>query len=195
MSERSVPGLFPFCPIPSALLAFRTGDRAQILATGWVGVICSRPALLSITLKRSPDQPCGLPPKGDFSINLPREELLSTALYRELLVREELVLLDRLGLSLQSGVGTAAPVIAECQIRIECRRATFSSRFGQKVVSGEVVAVHVDNEVFGMETPLDLCRLKPFTRRLPLPRLPHQPGIPELPPLEGPPAVSGFSLS
>lgn len=163
---------FPFCPVPCALMTFFTATgQPQIMAIGWMGVVCSRPALLSVTWRRSLRAAGELPAGGDFCVSLPPEELLVQTQLRELLADEE-IQPGGGGLTLQAAAATKGILIPECPVTIECRRATFSTRGGQPRVSGEVVAVHLDGEVHGLNTPLDLYRLKPFTHCLPLPELP-----------------------
>lgn len=159
------PLLAPFgtglCPIPSALLTFRTdAGAAQVMAAAWVGVICSRPAILSVTLKRRSSDAAGFPAGGEFAVNLPSEEQLASRPFLDLLALDEG---GGSGLNLRPGARVAAPVIAECPVRIECRGATFFSRFGQELVSGEVAAVSMEGRTYGLEGPVDLCRLKPFS--------------------------------
>lgn len=153
------PGLSTISP---ALLTFRTSSGApHVLAAAWVGVICSRPAVLSITLKRSISFPERRPLAGEFAINLPSEEQMASPSFLGLLAQEESNSFPG-SLTLGAGVATGAPVVPECPVRIECRGATLFSRFGQEIVSGEVAAVHMEGRIYGLEGPIDFCRLRPF---------------------------------
>ncbi len=73
---------------------------------------------------------------------------------------------------MQRGAAHDGPLIAECPVKVECRRLDSSSRFGQELLRGTILAVHLGDKVFGLDnTPLDLARLKPFTRCPNLPRI------------------------
>lgn len=144
------------CPIPSAYLTFRTlSGTSQVMATAWVGVVCSRPAILSVTLRH----PSGIseqwPEGGEFAVNLPSEEQMAS--------RPVLPPLAGSGLTLEPGVKIAAPLISECPVRLECRSASFFNRHGQKLLSGEIVAVHMGKQIHGLDGPVDLCRLQPLS--------------------------------
>lgn len=154
------------CPIPSAYLTFHSVSGApHVLTAAWVGVVCSRPAILSITLPGS----CGLseqwPQGGEFALNMPSDEQISSGP------------LARLDVTLEPGAKISAPVIAECPVRIECRGASFFSRHGQRLLSGEVVVVQMGERIHGLDGPVDLCRLKPFALPLGEGRTPGFEGI------------------
>ena len=165
MKKRNRALLFPFCPVPAGLLAFRSAaGQEQILTIGWVGVVCSSPAIISVSCRRHAREMSELPQGNAFSINLPPEEMLASSGFRKLVQCEDIRLLVGSGLYVENGMATGGPLLAGSQVSIECSRATVSSRFGEEVVSGEVIAVHLEGEIYGPEGMPDLSRLKPFNR-------------------------------
>jgi flavin reductase (DIM6/NTAB) family NADH-FMN oxidoreductase RutF len=154
---------------PPALVSFRDEAGAvRLLAVAWVGVACTSPALATIAF------PCGLavatvPPAGTpFVINLLDEAWAAVHLRRPdwsaLGAAAQLPASWTLGW----GEGTGAPLLADCPLQVECRDGRPRRRYGQCLLEGEVVTAVVDGLVFGLDGPLDLCRLQPLARRRPL---------------------------
>jgi hypothetical protein len=57
------------------------------------------------------------------------------------------------------------PLVAACPVRIECRCRSLKGRFGQRRLSGEVLAVHLDGGRQELAAPVDFCRLMPLQGR------------------------------
>lgn len=153
-----------FLPIPSALVTFRSPAGApQVLCVGWVGLVCTRPALLSVSIRFEGDEPPAVREGEPFAVNLPGEELLQALINPVGPDREELAAHPSLSFSI--GGETGVPLIAECPVQIECRCRTADLFFGQKRLCGEIVAVHVDGVRHEPAAPVDVCRLNPFHRR------------------------------
>ena len=160
MKNSLAPFSSSMCPVPSALLTFRCPrGEDHVAAAAWVGIVCSRPAVLSLTIRKELK---GLSRGGDFAVNLLSEDQLTSRTFLDLAGQEDIRLHPGSGLTLAAGGGIAAPIILECPVRIECRKAAFLSRYGQKLLRGEVVAVHMEGRVHGLDAPLDICSLKPF---------------------------------
>ena len=141
------------CPSPAALMTWVTEKgRVQVLETAWLGVICSRPAMLSLAVKSS-SRPCSEIESGaPFVVNLPAADQLHTISCSRL---------GDAGLTLQSGDG-GVPLIAECPVRIECRKASCSTHFGQSLIQGEIIAVHVGHRIYRAQD-MNLGWLNPLT--------------------------------
>ncbi|MFA5516008.1 MAG: flavin reductase [Desulfuromonadales bacterium] len=166
----AVPG-FSFRPVPAALISYRSAQGAPcVLATGWVGMICTRPATLCVSLKQpSPPELLG---SDFFCINLLSEEMLA---YCDPVPLQAASAADAnaAGLTLQRGAAHDGPLIAECPVKMECRRIDSSAQYGQELLRGAMIAVHLGDMVYGLDdAPLDLNRIRPFTRCPNLPRVP-----------------------
>lgn len=132
-----------FFPVPAALVTFRGADgRPQIMPATWVSAVCTHPLTLSVAFQYHL-QPLLLPRSGaDFAISLPAEQWRFAPSFLHYLCVEELDLAAAFGLTLTAGVETGVPLVAECPVQVECRRAAVDSRFGRLFLGGEVVAVH-----------------------------------------------------
>lgn len=154
---------------PPALVSFQDeAGTPRLLVSSWVGVACTLPAVATIAFSCCLG-PESLPAAGAaFVIHLLDEVWAEIHLQRPGL--------DTLGSSallpeswaLGWGVATGAPLLAGCPLQVECRNCRPRHRFGQCLIEGDVVTATVDGVVFGLDGPLDLCRLQPMARRRPL---------------------------
>ena len=154
---------------PPALVSFQDGNGiARLLVASWVGVACTLPAIATIAF------PCCLQPQSapvagaSFVIHLLDEGWAEANLQRPALKNLGSACLFPETWTLGWGEATGAPLLAGCPLLVECRNGQPRSRFGQCLIEGEVVTASVDGEVYGLEGPLDLCRLQPLVGRRPL---------------------------
>ncbi len=153
----------PFCPVPTALLSFRSASgQLLIVPAGWVGIVCSKPSTLSVGFRQGAFARQDLLADGDFAINLPTDELLADARFLEALAVSGSDILEAAGLTLTEGTIGRVPLIAECPVQVECRKGTVQTRFSQCLVTAEVACVHMAGRSYGLERPVNLCRLDPF---------------------------------
>lgn len=154
---------------PPALVSFQDDKgAARLLVASWVGIACSLPAVASIAF------PCCLNPEsvpsagGAFVIHLLDEGWAEASLQRPTLQALGSSSLFPEGWTLGWGEATGTPLLAGCPLLVECLNGRPSSRYGQCLIEGEVVTATVDGVVYGLDGPLDLCRLQPMARRRPL---------------------------
>ena len=163
---------------PPALVSFQDATgAARLLAASWVGVACGLPALATVAF------PCGLDPAitpaagAPFVINLLDEAWAAAHLQRPDLLAPGAASHLPASWALAWGAATGAPRLAGCPLQVECRNGRPRRRYGQCLIEGEVLTAAVDGVLFGLEGPLELCRLQPLARRRPLlPGDRHPPG-------------------
>jgi flavin reductase (DIM6/NTAB) family NADH-FMN oxidoreductase RutF len=135
-----------------AWMTYTTPDGGWSLSpVGWLGIVCSRPPRISFRLHGREAGEAEFPAGSSFEINLAP---FSGA--ADLNAPEK-------G---DHGVEEGAKVqpLAACPVRIECRNASFDGDGRLGMVSGEVMAVHMQGVSYdlGEETPLEPIR--PFAR-------------------------------
>ncbi|HXV21496.1 MAG TPA: flavin reductase [Desulfuromonadales bacterium] len=156
-----------FLPVPSALVTFRSPDgKVRVHSVGWLGVVCDNPPLLTVCLRPGVDDQKVLRAGDRFFVNLPNEELMQALAGPMWPGRDaDPATAGRSPLSLLVGEERGVPLVAACPVRIECRCRSLKARFGQRRLSGEVLAVHLDGRRQELAAPVDFCRLMPLQRR------------------------------
>ncbi len=153
-----------YYPIPCALLSFRNaGGEPQVVSVGWIGVVGSCPARLSVAFNSRQGPAANMLRGAEFAVNLISQNIQQQPECFRRLARRGLVPVEGSGMTLKEGLLEGAPLIEQCPVHIECRQARLHARFGQLVVSGEVAYVHQEGICYGEDVPLDIFRLQPFT--------------------------------
>lgn len=135
-----------------AWMTYTTPDGGWGLSpVGWLGIVCSRPPRISFRLHSRQPGAADLPAGSSFEINLvPFGGVAVPALP----ATSEPDFLE----------GEIAPLLAACPVRIECRNASFDGDGRLGMVSGEVMAVHMQGISYGLEEETPLEPIRPFAR-------------------------------
>jgi flavin reductase (DIM6/NTAB) family NADH-FMN oxidoreductase RutF len=157
MSKRLTPRNTTLLSVPSALITYRSAAGVvQVAAATWVGITCTGSPVLSVGLKGRECPLERLGPEGIFAVNLPAAEGCFAQPFMEYSGCPDS------SFNLIEGNLSRVPLIAECQIQIECRRGRVSSSFEREILKGEVMIVHRDGITLDHLRAADLCRLNPF---------------------------------
>jgi flavin reductase (DIM6/NTAB) family NADH-FMN oxidoreductase RutF len=143
--KRNINALVSLFPLPVTLVtAADERGRPNVATASFVGMVCLRPRMVSLSLLHT-TYSCGLVvTTGKFGLNIPDGHLLwQTDQAGMLSGREEEDKLQRLGLTTFLGPKTGVPLIDQCPVNIEClvrERLSFN-----------------DNETFLAEVQSVLC--------------------------------------
>jgi flavin reductase (DIM6/NTAB) family NADH-FMN oxidoreductase RutF len=163
MSRNSPVSDFSFLPVHAALVSYLPpGGGIRVVPAGWVGIVCSRPVVLSVAVPPFRFEFCR---EKAFAVNLPADDLLSSASLAKMLADQEADFPSSPVLTFTPGGVEGSFLIQQCPVRMECRLAGNRSRFGQDFLDGEVVAVHMDETLFaGEELSASTRRLASFAK-------------------------------
>ena len=131
-------------PVPAVLVTAGTMESSNVTTLAWVCTICSDPPMMSISVRPERWLHHFIVEGGAFVVNV-----VDTAHARSLDLcgnvsgkttdKWELSSLTR-----EQGTATAVPLVAECQINIECVVRQTLHLGSHDMFIGEVVAVHVE---------------------------------------------------
>jgi flavin reductase (DIM6/NTAB) family NADH-FMN oxidoreductase RutF len=164
--SKNTPPNSSFFPIPSALVTYRSfAGKPQMRTTAWVGMIGSDPPRVTLAFRPGGRGPWESRLHKEFAVNLPPETFLSASDFLSALALREGDGAFSPGLSLVEAMFVDVPLIKECPVRIECVRGTVRTRFGQRLLSGEVAVVHAgDSLLFEERLPVDPTRFQLLMR-------------------------------
>ena len=149
-------------PVPVVLVSCGHGERANIITIAWTGILCSSPPQVGIGVRPSRHSHGLIQETGEFVINIPGEGLLDQVEYCGFVSGREADKFAARGLTPVSGSAVQTPIIAECQINIECKVTHPLSLGSHDLFIGEVVAVQVSQEVLDEKGRVDNSKLKPI---------------------------------
>lgn len=133
-------------PLPVVMVSLRGKDgQNNIITIGWTGTICSDPPMVSISVRPERYSYQMLLDTGEFVINLTTKELTYATDYCGVKSGREVDKFHKMGLTAIPGEKTAAPMIAESPVNIECVVKNRIPLGTHDMFLAEVVAVHADS--------------------------------------------------
>jgi flavin reductase (DIM6/NTAB) family NADH-FMN oxidoreductase RutF len=149
-------------PVPVVLVTCGA-EKPNIVTLAWVGTVCSDPPMVGIAVRPGRHSHGLIQETGEFVVNIPGEELLEATDRCGHVSGSDVDKFAETGLTALSAAEVAAPLIAECHVNMECKVRQKLELGAHDLFLGEVVAVHVDEDVLDQEGKrIDYEKAKPF---------------------------------
>lgn len=151
-------------PMPCPLVVGGTIEDAGVLAVAWINIVSSTPPTVAMGLRESRHTLALMRESGSFTVNIPPASLAAEVDYCGIATGRQADKIAVAGLTLMESAIVAAPIIEQCPFNLECRLTEEVTVGSYRVVLGEVVEAHVDEEVLADdETDLvDMEKLDPL---------------------------------
>ena len=150
-------------PTPAAMISCAgAGTPPNIITLAWVGVVCSEPPIVSISVRPGRHSHGQIKESGASVVNIPRESQLRELDFCGVASGRNVDKFKALGLTPVPGTQVSAPLIKECPVNLECRVIDMKSLGTHDLFLGEIVAVHVDEEVMNDKGIMDISLLRPI---------------------------------
>lgn len=150
-------------PLPAVMVSVADGKgRDNILTIAWAGTICSDPAMVSISVRKSRYSYEMIKNTGEFVINLTTEELVRATDYCGVTSGRDVDKWEKCGLTRIPGDKVNVPYIAESPVAIECKVTSVQELGTHDMFMAEVVAVHVDDKYMDEKGAFHLEDAKPL---------------------------------
>ncbi|MDD6101651.1 MAG: flavin reductase family protein [Clostridiales bacterium] len=150
-------------PLPVVMVSCaRQGEKPNIITIAWTGTICSDPAMLSISVRKSRHSYDIIKETGEFVVNLTTKELAFATDYCGVKSGRDIDKFKECCLTpLKSGV-VSCPGIAEAPVNIECKVEKVLELGSHDMFIARVVAVTADGAYMDEEGRFDLSLAKPI---------------------------------
>lgn len=133
-------------PVPAVLVSCaRRGEKPNLITVAWAGTVCSDPAMVSISVRRSRYSHGILKETGEFVINLVTAELVRAADFCGVKSGREMDKFKECRLSPLESKTVKAPSVAESPLSLECRVKQVIPLGSHDMFLAEVTAVSVDD--------------------------------------------------
>ncbi|MBN2226284.1 MAG: flavin reductase family protein [candidate division Zixibacteria bacterium] len=150
-------------PLPATLVSCRADDYApNIITISWIGIVCSKPPMLSISVTPERHSHKIIKQAGAFVVNLTSEDNLIAADYCGTKSGRDVDKFSELHLTPIPATKIDAPMIAECPVNLECEIRQSYLLGSHEMFIAEIVAVHIDREVLKDNGRPDLDKIKPL---------------------------------
>ncbi len=134
-------------PMPCPLVVGGTMEEADALAVAWINVVASTPPTIAMGLRESRHTLELIRRTGTFTVNIPRAEQAALVDYCGITSGRSTDKFAATGLTLAPAAVVEAPLIAECPYNVECRVTDQVEVGSYRVVFGEIVECHADEEI------------------------------------------------
>jgi flavin reductase (DIM6/NTAB) family NADH-FMN oxidoreductase RutF len=150
-------------PLPAAMVSCMTEKGVpNIITLSWIGIVCSKPPMLSISVTPERHSHKIIKKAGNFVVNLTGEAQLQATDYCGTHSGRDIDKFAELGLTAVKGSLVSSPMIAECPINLECE-IRHSLRLGShEMFISEIVAMHAGEEYLDKNGRPDLDKIKPL---------------------------------
>ena len=151
-------------PLPAVLVSCGTYGGAQnILTVGWTGIVCSDPALCSVSIRPERFSYELIRKSGEFAINLTTAAMARIVDWCGVKSGREFDKFREMGLAPLRAKFIRSPLIRESPINLECRVKEIRELGTHHMFISEILAVHADPVYFNPVTGVfDLAAAEPL---------------------------------
>jgi len=150
-----------FFPEPVVLVSVKSGEQENFLAIAWLGIVCSDPPMVSISVRPSRFSHQLIKDSGEFVINIPSKTLLDETDRAGTISGADNDKFELLKLRKENSVAVSAPTISECLVSMECKVKQTLSLGSHDCFIAEIVAARAEQRIISNDR-IDFFKLKPL---------------------------------
>jgi flavin reductase (DIM6/NTAB) family NADH-FMN oxidoreductase RutF len=162
MKIKKSPGtaLFP-CPVVLVTCIDNKGNP-NIITLAWVGTVCSEPPMIALGIRPTRYSHKLIKNSGEFVVNIPTTKILKESDYCGVTSGKNNEKFSETKLTQQHAEKVKAPLIQECPVNIECKLKEISPLGTHDLFLGEIVQVHVADNILDKKGNIDFKKADPF---------------------------------
>ena len=140
------PGSTQLAPVPAVLVGCGTEGAFNLITIAWAGTVCSKPPMLSISVRPERYSHGLIRASGEFTVNLPTAEQIFVTDYCGVVSGKDVDKFKETKLTPLAGSQVSAPLVAECPLGLECKVTQTLELGSHTLFLAEIVAVQVSEE-------------------------------------------------
>ncbi len=134
-------------PLPAVMVSCAAeGFKPNIITISWIGIVCSEPPTLSISVTKQRHSFEILKKSGEFVVNLTSEDNLKEVDFCGTKSGRDFDKFKELGLTAIPGEKVNTPIIGECPINLECKVIESKNLGSHDIFIAEIVTVRADKD-------------------------------------------------
>ena len=136
-------------PVPVVMVTSRGKDgKDNVFTVGWVGTVCTKPPMLSISVRPERLSHKYISETMEFTVNMPTSKLTKTVDYVGVRSGKTVDKIKEMNFTMKEGTNVSSPYIDECPVSIECKVKTILQLGTHDCFIADVVGSHVNKELF-----------------------------------------------
>ncbi len=163
MGRKSLPPATMLFPSPVVLVTSVDGaGKPNIITLAWVGTVSSEPPMIGISIRRERYSHACVKESKEFVVNLPTDEIVRKVDACGVVSGKTTDKFSSMGLKPIPAEKVKPPLIDECPVQMECRVKQIISLGSHDLFLGQIVALHVKEEVQKEKGRIDITKALPF---------------------------------
>ena len=152
-----------FYPCPAVLVTcLDEGGSSNIITLAWAGVACSDPPTIGVGIRPSRHSYKLLESSGEFAANIPTLDIVKETNHCGQVSGKDHNKFAETKLTPEKATKVKAPLIKECPVNLECTLQKIVKIGSHDLFLGQVIAVHVEQDVLNESGRIDYSKAKPF---------------------------------
>jgi len=164
IKKKPYTALFP-CPVVLVTCVSSIG-KSNIITLAWVGIVSSEPATIGLGIRPSRYSHELITSTKEFVVNIPTTKILKETDYCGITSGKDIDKFSETILTPEKARKVKAPLIRECPVNIECILKNRIPLGTHDLFLGEIVQVHIDQDILDKEGTVDFTKASPFTYNL-----------------------------
>jgi flavin reductase (DIM6/NTAB) family NADH-FMN oxidoreductase RutF len=160
LSKSPWTALFP-CPVVLVTCVDSDG-KPNIITLGWVGTACSDPPMVGLGIRTYRYSYKLIKDAGEFVVNIPTTEILRETDFCGVVSGKDVDKFSETGLTPEPAEKVKPPLIQECPVNMECVLKRKIPLGVHHLFIGEIVCVHVDQDILNENDRIDFAKASPF---------------------------------
>ena len=156
--------LFP-CPVVLVTCVDSMGVP-NIITLAWAGTVCSEPPTVGLGIRPSRYSHKLIENSKEFVVNIPTTKIIRETDYCGVNSGKDVDKFSKTKLNTEKADKVKAPLIRECPVNIECILKNMLSLGTHDLFLGEIVQVHIDQDILDEKGNVDFTKADPFVFNL-----------------------------
>lgn len=135
-------------PVPVVLITSRNKEgKDNVFTVAWVGTVCTKPPMLSISIRPERLSYEYIKETMEFTVNLPAKSMVKAVDFCGVRSGRAVDKIKEMGFTMAEGEKISAPYIEECPVNIECQVKQIIPLGTHDMFLAEVVSSHVNEDL------------------------------------------------
>jgi len=160
IKKKPYTALFP-CPVVLATCVDSEGEP-NIITLAWAGTVCSEPPMVGLGIRPSRHSHKLITDSREFVVNIPTAKILKETDYCGVTSGRDVDKFSETNLTPERADKVKAPLIRECPVNLECRLKSVVPLGAHDLFIGEIVQVHIDQDILDEKGHIDFKKADPF---------------------------------
>lgn len=160
VKKRPYTALFP-CPVVLVTCVDSIGDP-NIITLAWAGTVCSEPPMIGLGIRPTRYSHKLIKDGEEFVVNIPPTKILKETDYCGVTSGKDINKFSETKLTPEKADNVKAPLIRECPVNMECILKDTIQLGAHDLFLGEIVQVHLDQDVLNEKGQIDFAKADPF---------------------------------